>query len=113
MRGVVNDPVRVGGSVTRSELEVTAPQGVAEIPAPLAVNQPGIEPASAALPAFRATVEHAACGGHCDTSDPARAHGRPGVPVLAHSTPPTRFARRPRGRDPLSRPPTLTALPPH
>src|SRR5258708_35947321 len=98
MRGVANDPVRGGGSVTWRELEVTAPQGVAEIPAPLAVNQPGIEPAAAALPSFRATVEQAACGGHGDIGDHDRSHGGPGLHVLAHVTAPTRFAGGPRER---------------
>src|SRR5258708_30386437 len=89
MRGVANDPVRVGGSVTLSELELTAPQGVAEIPAPLAVNQPRIEPAAAALPSFRATGEHAACGGHRHFRGPDPSPTGPGLHLLPHSTAPT------------------------
>src|SRR5258708_12698385 len=107
MRGVANDPVRVGGSVTLSELEVTAPQGVAEIPAPLAVNQPGIEPAAAALPSFRATVEQAACGGHGDIGDHHRSHGGPGLHVLPHLPAPP-----PSPHPPLPPPPPLLPAPP-
>jgi len=49
MRGVADDPIGVGGGVPLGELEVPASHGIAEVTAPVAVDQAAVQAAVAAL----------------------------------------------------------------
>jgi hypothetical protein len=49
VRGVADNPVGIGGGVALGELEILAPGGVAEVAAPVTVDQTGVKSTLAAL----------------------------------------------------------------
>src|SRR5215472_4887153 len=80
---VSDDPVWVGGGIAVRELEVAAPHGIAEVPAAIAVDQPAVGGAVAAVAAGRAASREAADGGHGDVGNHDGAFGGACLEVLA------------------------------